>query len=82
MHQNARGIVHDLDVMKQKDFELTKKKFETAYFVVKEELPITKIKFTKILEKHGVALGKAYVNNMSGSMIIDFNGKWLSNELK
>jgi hypothetical protein len=82
-HQNVGGIVRGLDVMKQKDFELTKKKFETAYFVVKEELPITK--FTKILEleeKHGVALGKAYRNNMSGSTMIDFIGKWLSNELK
>ena len=37
MHQNARGIFCGLDVMKQKDFELTKKKFETTYFLVKEE---------------------------------------------
>ena len=83
MYQNAEGIVHSLDVMKQKDFEPTKKKFETAYFVVKKVLPVTK--FTKILEleeKHGVALGEAYRNNMSGSMMIDFIGKWLSNELK
>ena len=83
MYQNAEGIVHSLDVMKQKDFEPTKKKFETAYFVVKKVLPVTK--FTKILEleeKHGVALGEAYRNNMSGSMMIDFTGKWLSNELK
>ena len=68
---------------KKKDFELTNKKFETVYFVVKEELP--KTKFAKILElkeKHGVALGEAYRNNMSGSMIIDFFGKWLFNELK
>ena len=40
MYQNAGGIVHGLNVTKQKVFELTKKKFETAYFVVKEELPI------------------------------------------
>ena len=49
--------------MKQKHFELTKKKFEAAYFVVKEELPIAK--FTKILEleeNQGVALGKTYRN--------------------
>ena len=79
MHQNAEGIAHGLDVMKQKDFELTKEKFETAYFVVKEELPITK--FTKILEheeKHGVALGIACRNNMLSSMMIDFIGKWHS----
>ena len=41
MHQNVRGIACYFDVMKQKDFELTKKKFEAAYFVVQEELPIT-----------------------------------------
>ena len=82
MYQNAGGVVCGLAVMKQKDFDLTKKKFETAYFVVKEELPITK--FTKILEleeKHGVAVGKAYRNNMSGSMMIYFIRRWLSNEL-
>ena len=33
-------------------------------------------------EKLSVALGKAYRNNMSGSMMIYFIGKWLSNELK
>ena len=83
MHQNAGGIICGLTVMKQKDFDLTQKKFETAYFVFKEELPITK--FTKILEleeKHGVAVGKAYRNSMSGSMMIDFIWRWLSNELK
>ena len=37
-----------LEVMKQKDFEKTKKKFETIYLIVKEELPITK--FSKILQ--------------------------------
>ena len=49
------GVVRGLDIMRQKDFELTKKKFETAYFIVKEELPISK--FSKVLEleeKHGV----------------------------
>ena len=83
MHQNSGCIVRDLDARKQKDFEPTNKKFVTAYFVVKEELPITK--FTKILEleeKHSVALGEAYSKNMLGSMMIDFIERWLSNELK
>ena len=31
MHQNAGSIVPGLNVMRQKDFELTKKKFEAAY---------------------------------------------------
>jgi len=80
---NSGGVVRGLDAMKQKDFEKTKKKFETMYFVIKEELPITK--FAKILEleeRHGVILGNAYRNSMSGSIMIDFIGKWLSNNLK
>ena len=78
MHLNARGIVRGLDVMKQKDFELTKKMFETAYFVDKEELPIIKsTKILKLVEKHGVLLGEVYRNNMLGSMMIDFIVKWL-----
>ena len=80
---NSGGVLRGLDVMKQKDFEKTKKKFETMYFVVKEELPITK--FSKILElegRHGVELGNAYRNSMSGSIMIDFSGKWLLNDLK
>ena len=83
MHQNSGFMVRDLNVRKQKDFEPTNKKFVTAYFVVKEELPITK--FTKILgleEKHSVALGEAYRKNMLGSMMIDFIERWLSNEMK
>ena len=80
---NSGGMLRGLDVMKQKDFEKTKKKFETMYFVVKEELPITK--FSKILEleeRHGVELRNAYRNSMSGSIMIDFIGKWLLNDLK
>ena len=77
MHLNARGIVRGLDVMKQKDFELTKKKFETTYLVVKEELPIKSTKILKLEEKHGVLLGEVYRNNMLGSMMIDFIVKWL-----
>ena len=76
---NSGGVLYGLYVMKQKDSEKTKKKFETMYFVVKEELPITK--FSKILEleeRHGVELGNAYHNSMSGSIMIDFIGKWLS----
>ena len=79
---NSGGVLRGLDVMKQKDFEKTKKKFETMYFVVKEELPITK--FSKILEleeRPGVEHGNADRNSMSGSIMIDFIGKWLSNDL-
>ena len=54
---NSGSMLHGLDVLKQMILKKTKKKFETMYFVVKEELPITK--FSKILEleeRHGVEL--------------------------
>ena len=73
---NSGSMLHGLDVLKQMILKKTKKKFETMYFVVKEELPITK--FSKILEleeRHGVELGNAYHNSMSGSIMIDFIGK-------
>ena len=80
---SQRGIIHGIDNMNQKDFEFTKKKFETAYFVVKEELPLSK--FPKILEleeKHGVLLGNAYRNSMSGALIIDYIADSLSRDLR
>ena len=60
---NSGSVLRGLDVMKQ-DFEKTKKRFETMYFVVKEELPIPD--FSKILEleeRRGVELGNAYRNS-------------------
>ena len=76
-YPNSGGMLCGLDFMKQKDFEKTKKKFETMYFIVKEELPITE--FSKILE---LELGNVYRKSMSGSIMIDFIGKWLSSDLK
>ena len=35
------GIVNSINIMNIKDFELTKKKFEVAYFIAKEELPLS-----------------------------------------
>ena len=77
------GIVHGIDVMNLKDFELTKKKFETAYFVAKEELPLST--FSKLLcleERHGVEMGTAYRNRNYGGKMMDYVSESLSNELK
>ena len=42
---------------------LTHKKFETAYFIVKEELPLRKFKRILALEELHVELGNGYHNN-------------------
>ena len=35
------GIVDSINIVNIKDFQLTKKKSEVAYFIAKEELPIS-----------------------------------------
>ena len=50
--------------MEEKDREETRKKFDTAYFIAKEELPLAK--FERILdleERHSVAIANAYRNS-------------------
>ena len=59
--------------MNEKDAMLTRKKFETAYFIAKEQLPLTK--FGRILaleELHNVQLGNAYRNNNVCGEFIDY----------
>jgi hypothetical protein len=59
--------------MQKIDIELTKKKFETAYYVAKEELSL--LKYTSLLkleERHGVTLGNAYRNENTGGVFIDY----------
>ena len=58
-------------------------KFETAYFIAKEELPISKFKKIHVLEvKHGKQLGEAYVNDTSAGVKIDFIGDTIALDLK
>ena len=51
--------------MNEKDIMVARKKFETAYFIAKEELPLRKFKRFLALEKlHNVELGNnAYGKN-------------------
>ena len=77
------GVIQGIDRMQQKDLEFTKKKFETAYFVVKEELPLSKFhKILELEEMHGVELGNAYRNEITGGVLIDYIASSLSKELK
>ena len=60
---SRESVLTGLASMKRADIELTKKKFETAYFVAKEELPLVKYKrLLSLEEKHGVNLGHSYRN--------------------
>ena len=62
--RNQQSIESGLARMNEKDIMLTHKKFETAYFIAKEELPLTKYKRILALEEfHNVELGNAYRNN-------------------
>ena len=80
---NQCSIIEGFDTMDRKNVETNKKKFETAYFVVKEELPITKYKKILLLEeKHGVVLDSAYRNDSSAGIIIKYIADSIARELK
>ena len=70
-----------LTTMTERDTSLTKMKFETAYFIAKEELPLKLYpKLLKHKEKQGLETGQAYRNENSCGIFIDSINKDL--ELK
>ena len=79
-----QSIVPGVTAMNQKGIELTRTKFETAYFVAKEEMPLKKYT-SKLLnneERHGVHVRKAYRNENTGVIFIDAIGESLATDLK
>ena len=77
---NQTSIVAGLAAMSNEDKARTEKKFQVAYFVGKEELPMSK--FSKIMdleELHSVQLGNAYRNDNQCGTFIDFIGDDLAN---
>ena len=69
--------------MNKRDIQLTRTKMETAYFVAKEELPLTK--YAKLLdheERLGVNVGTAYRNRNTGGSFMDAISESLANDLK
>ena len=84
LEENRQGsIVTGIATMNKKDIELTRTKMETAYFVAKEELPLTK--YETILdheERHGVNIGTAYRNRNTGCSFMDTISESLANDLK
>ena len=64
------------------DYALTKLKFEVAYFVAKEEMPLSKYpQLLKLQEKHGVEIRFAYRSDMNCGTFIDFMGEELGLKL-
>ena len=69
--------------MSERDTSLTKMKFETAYFIAKEELPLKLYpKLSKHKEKQGLETGQAYRNENSCGVFIDYISKGLELKLK
>ena len=78
-----QSVVSGIASMNAADFEKTKKKFDVAYFLAKEELPLAK--FEKIIDlekRHDVDLGTAYCNQMVADSFIDSISEDLGSELK
>ena len=66
----------------EKIVEKTKRKFEVAYFIAKDELSFKKYeKIINLEEIHGVSMGEAYRNDKSCGEFIDYLGKDISDNL-
>lgn len=79
--QGQASFLSSVSSMTERDKLLTKKKFEVAYFVAKEELPMKKYpKLLALEEMHGVELGTAYRNENNGATFVDFIGEAISKE--
>ena len=71
---NQQSIESGLGRMNEKDIMLKRKKLEAAYFIAKEELPLTKFERILALEElHNVEIGSAYHNNNMCGEFIDYN---------
>ena len=78
-----QSIVPGIVLMQAADLQKTKKKFDIAYLIAKEELPMTKYAAIIDLEKkHGVDLGTTYCNEMQAATFITNTGEEFGSQLK
>ena len=69
----SSDVLEGISTMEKNEVARTKIKFETAYFVAKQELPITKYKEILKHEKfHGVDTGDSYMTDVKAGEFIDF----------
>ena len=81
--QGQHSVIFSIAAMNKKDLELTKTKFETAYFIAKEELPLLKYpKLLQLEERHGVEIGLSYRNENTGGLFIDVISESLAHDLR
>lgn len=76
------SIHSGLAAMSKQDREKTKIKFEAAYFIAKEELPMSK--YEKLLdyeELHHVDIGNAYRNSIQCGEFIDCIGSQIAEDM-
>ena len=77
------SFVKSIDITQSANLKKNKMKFETAYFITKKEISISKFKKIHALEvKHGIHFGKAYANDTSASVRTDFIGDSIVLDLK
>ena len=81
--KGQQSIQQGLATQTKNNIRLTKKKFQTAYFIAKEELPLSK--FNPILqleELHDVEIGDAYRHSNACGELIDAIGDELADDLR
>ena len=78
----SSSVISGLAKMEKNEVERMRLKFETALFIAKEELPLTKFEKVLDLEKHhGVKVGEAYKNNKQAGVFIDCIGETIKSGL-
>ena len=82
LSSGSANIVSSFKNLPPEDLERIRKKFETTYFSIKKELPLSVIKHILELEsKHGVDIGRKYLNDTSLSKFLKYIGVDLENQL-
>ena len=78
-----QALVDGINVVNDKDFELTKKKFESMYFLAKNGAPLSLFaKYIHHEERHGVLFCTSYGNRTSGTVFLEFIAKSLRHIMK
>ncbi|CAB4031534.1 Hypothetical predicted protein [Paramuricea clavata] len=78
-----QNIALSIANMQASDLAKTRTKFEIAYFIAKEELPLKKYpKLLKLEEKHGVEIGNSYRSDKSCNVFINHIGEDLGKNLQ
>ena len=78
----SSDVLEGISTMEKNEVARTKIKFETAYFVAKQELPLTKYKEILKHEKfHGVDTGDSYMTDVKAGEFSDFIAADLKNKL-